>query len=201
MTARSSNMELDLQLAGVLEELLLHARALDDPDWQKARVLVEQDLGAAKVPTQTELSVILNDSATWRDRWAKGDQLTGVPEIDEILSGYDIQVQTGSLSALGYYALVVPREVNGSALENRLASLSRGFGLIPGWDPYTWGNSLQLGSGTYVRPQPQVGGWSLAFYIGWGDCAAGCISGRLYSFVIESDGNTRLREVSGDPLP
>lgn len=181
--------------------MLLHARAVDDPDWQKARAMVEQELGPAKVPTQTKLTVVLDKSAPWRSRWEQGERLTGVPELDDILLAYDIQIESGLFPDSGYYHVIVPREVNAYALENHLAKASRSLGLISGWDLYAWGNSFQFGYGSAVRPQSRLGGWSLGYYVGRGDCLAGCIYGRAFTFSVADDGATFLSSVRGDPLP
>ena len=92
--------------------------------------MVEQELGPAKVPTQTKLTVVLDKSAPWRSRWEQGERLTGVPELDDILLAYDIQIESGLFPDSGYYHVIVPREVNAYALENHLAKASRSLGLI-----------------------------------------------------------------------
>lgn len=98
------------------------------------------------------------------------------------------------------FQLVVPPEVNGYALEKQVARASGILFPIPGWDLYAWGNGFQLGDSFVVRPEVCNGGWKLGIWVGWGDCPAGCIHGRAYTFQIGTSGETHLVEVSGEAL-
>ncbi len=201
MTARADRVELDLDLARTLEEVLLHARAVDDPDWRKARGVLERELGAAKVPEQTVVNVSLEPDAPWLDRWERGEVLTGEPRLDDLIRTYDLAVVKTSSLLEGHFDLVAPRELNAYALANHVGEVPGVLFPTAGWDPYSWGNGFPVGSGASVRPQPRLGGWSLRVVIGWGDCPSGCISGRTYDFDVASDGTTRLVSAAGDPLP
>jgi hypothetical protein len=201
MNARASDVELDLALAGTVEDLLLHARAFEDADWQKGRAAFEMELGAAKVPQETAIDVWLDIDAPWRERWAQGEQRSGEPALDELLDTFEMRVVKLGAFAGGVFRLIAPRELNGFALENRIAEVPGIGGLIAGWDPYSWGNSFHVGYGAQVRPAVRRGGFCLRFGLGWGDCLAGCIHGRSYDFEIDGDGATRLVQVAGAPLP
>lgn len=201
MNARAHDIELDLELAGILEEVLLHARSVEDEDWRRARTMLESELGAAKVPQDTVVPVWLLPSSSWHSRWDQGERLTGVCSLDDLISTYDIRVVRTSTLGSGHFDLSVPREVNGFALQNRIAEVPGVGSPISGWDSYARGNSYRVGEGVSIRPATRHGGWSLRVGLGWGDCPAGCISGRRYLFEVDADGETRLVNVTGDPLP
>lgn len=199
MNARTSDLEVNLELAAILEEVLLHVRAFEDEDWRRARTNFEQVFSAAKVPDKTIVTVMLDRDAPYLSRWGAGEQWSGEPVLDDLISKYDIKVQPRGILVNDFFDLIVPREVNRYALENLVAKAS-GIGFpIPDLDLYAWGNGLHLGDSVLVRPDKRLCGWKLWIFVGWGDCPAGCINGRKYSFEIDTSGETRLAKVTGDP--
>lgn len=200
MNARASDVEVNLELAGILEEVLLHARALDDTDWRRARSEFEQVFSRAKVPEKTVLLVALDQDAPYLGRWRTGEPWSGEPVLDELIRKYDIKVQPTRGFAPDYFELIVPHEVNGYAIENQIARARGILFPIAGWDAYAWGNGLFLGDSIVIRPDPLRDGWRLRIFVGWGDCPAGCIYGRTYTFEVDTSGVTRLVRVEGDPL-
>jgi len=44
-------------------------------------------------------------------------------------------------------------------------------------------------------------GWRVEIRVGWGDCPAGCISERRWTYTVSSAGDVDLVQESGDPLP
>jgi len=199
MNARANHIEVNLELAAILEEVLLHARSIEDPDWREGLTLFERGFRGAKLPSSTSVPVTLEQNAPYQARWAAGEPLTGEPILDGLIRAYDIKVVSGRW--LTAYELVVPYEVNRDALENQIARAAGILSPSPGWDPYAWGNGLQLGDSVVVRPDVCSQGWQLKISVGWGDCPAGCIFGRAYTFEIDTRGDTRLSSVTGSPIP
>lgn len=198
MNARAANIDVNLELAGILEEVLLHARAFEDSDWRQARNQFEAGFSKARVPSNTVVTVTLTRDAPYSQRWAAGEQLSGDPVLDNLIRRYDIKVVNDRW--LTAFDLVVSREVNGYALGNQIAQARGILSPIAGWDMYAWGNSFRIGDSILVRPDARNGGWRLKIVVGWGDCPSGCTRARIYSFEIDTSGETRLVEVSGDPL-
>jgi hypothetical protein len=198
MNARAANIDVNLELAGILEEVLLHARALEDSDWRQARNQFEAGFSKAKVPSSTVVTVTLEWDAPYSKRWAAGEQLSGDPVLDYLIRRYDLKVVNDRW--LTAFDLVAPREVNGYALGNQIAQAGGILSPIPGWDLYAWGNAFHLSDSILIRPDARNGGWSLKIVVGWGDCPSGCIHGRAYTFEIDTSGATHLADVSGDPL-
>jgi hypothetical protein len=142
MNARTSDLEVNLELAAILEEVLLHVRALEDNDWGLARTNFEQTFSRANVPTKTVVTVTLKQDAPYLSRWAAGDPWSGEPVLDDLIREYDIKVQGYGRFLNNYFDLIVPREANGHALENQIAKASGISSPIAGWDLYTWGNGF-----------------------------------------------------------
>jgi hypothetical protein len=53
----------------------------------------------------------------------------------------------------------------------------------------------------WVAAPLAAGGFSVELTIGWGDCPAGCINKRVWSFSVDASGQVRLVGVSGDEVP
>lgn len=199
MNARTSDLEVNLELAGILEEVLLHVRALEDEDWRRARTDFEQVFSGTKVPDKTVVTVMLKQDAPYLSRWGAGEQRSGEPVLDDLISKYDIKVQPRGIIVNNFFDLVVPREVNSYAFANQIAKAPGILFPSAGWDLYAWGNGFFLGDSVVIRPDTRPCGWKLWILVGWGDCPSGCINGRTYTFEIDTSGETRLVKVAGDP--
>lgn len=200
MNARATNLEVDLEKAGILEEVLLHVRGFDDADWNRSRIDFERVFSQAKLPQKTVVSVSLQSNAPFINNWAAGDPRTGQKVLDDLIRDYNMTVQGYGRFAPTFYDLVVPREMNTFALENQIA---KGCGILSpteNWDPYAWGNASHIGDSVSLRADSRPEGWTVRISLGWGDCPSGCIYGRTYTFEIDTGGATRLTNVKGDPL-
>ena len=71
-------------------------------------------------------------------------------------------------------------------------------------NPVYWhtGRGMNLVSGTSsnVTVVSQDDGYELVFWIGWGDCPAGCIQNRYYYYSVTTEGDVVTRGVFGDKL-
>ena len=50
MNARANHIEVNLELAAILEEVLLHARAIEDPDWREGALCLNEGFLQREAP-------------------------------------------------------------------------------------------------------------------------------------------------------
>jgi hypothetical protein len=70
--------------------------------------------------------------------------------------------------------------------------------LFEGIDPY---RDDMIGQAHWWRVEPVEAGWRVVFRVGWGDCMAGCIATRQWTFDVARTGALTVVEESGEPLP
>jgi hypothetical protein len=58
-----------------------------------------------------------------------------------------------------------------------------------------------IGQAAWYEVTETAEGWQVEIRVGWGDCPAGCINERLWTYAVSSTGEVHLVEESGDPLP
>ena len=144
-------------------------------------------------PETREILVRVDPAAAWADAWRSGVAQTGNPTVDELVTTYDLVVDRFYEWSIGDYAVLrAGAPLNAAALaalfvpiEGVLAAETNGMG----------------GDGDDIRARPRSAGWQLDYSIGFGDCPAGCINRRTWSFLVDSDGAVRYLGSSGDPLP
>ncbi|HLE89184.1 MAG TPA: carboxypeptidase-like regulatory domain-containing protein [Candidatus Limnocylindria bacterium] len=58
-----------------------------------------------------------------------------------------------------------------------------------------------IGQAAWYQVAESADGWEVLIRIGWGDCPAGCINERRWTYAVGRDGTVELVTEVGDPLP
>jgi hypothetical protein len=58
-----------------------------------------------------------------------------------------------------------------------------------------------IGQSAWYEVASDGDGYTVTVHIGWGDCMAGCIESREWTYAVARDGTIELEEEAGDPLP
>lgn len=59
-----------------------------------------------------------------------------------------------------------------------------------------------IGASRYWEATPlDGGGYTIVMTVGWGDCQAGCIERRVWTYEVAANGQLKLVSEVGDPLP
>ncbi len=146
-------------------------------------------------PDVMRLAVAVSHAADWGAAWKRGERLTGNPEVDTLLLRWDLTLgRYYVLSSLDFdlATLLASRPLN-------LFPLSDLFKPIHGvWDAYPegWG-----GDGNDITAKPDADAWVLDYSVGYGDCPAGCLSHRFWTFRVARDGTVQFLGARGSPPP
>lgn len=134
-----------------------------------------------------------DSTAPWSRRWREGRVETGVAGIDSVLADLGATIEPAGPPHTGAtYKLRTRRPVNWWVLGERLDRIP-GIGRVrPEWF---------LGVRSGVNLERTSGGLRLQYFVGWGDCAAGCIHGHWWTFETDGVGEARFVACGGDPLP
>lgn len=141
-----------------------------------------------------ELLVEVDLRAEWTAPWLVGEPLTGLAEIDELMTTYGLTI-TKVFSPAPIHTYVVlysERPLDMPALGVRFRSIVG----IEAADANAF-----AGGGNDIEATIEPGLLRLAYSIGFGDCAAGCIGRHYWFFEITEDGSARYRGTNGDPIP
>jgi hypothetical protein len=142
-------------------------------------------------PPVYEIMVAVDPAASWTQAWRRSEALTGNAAIDEMVVKYGISV-------VQYYhwptdqvaVLRTSRPINTAALA---AQFARVAGVR-----YAEPNGY-MGDGNDIRVSIVNGRWHLAYSVGFGDCPAGCIGRRTWTFSVNSSGDVGYLGVTGPP--
>ena len=196
-TAADEQVELPEPLATSLYNALVRVYA--------ARNLAARDSVVAlyrihTFPNPATRSLIVSvDSSTaeWVEAWRQGQRLTGQPRLDALMERYDLSLE--EFHRWPWTDIAVLR----TAEPLNLRALARLFNPIPGVT-YAEPNGF-AGDGNDITAEAGGEGgeafWRLQYSVGYGDCPAGCIARRAWTFRVDADGDVRYLGVSGSPLP
>ena len=150
------------------------------------------DIHTYGAPVMYQINVAVDSNLVWGKNWKNGESHTGIPEIDAIMTKYNLSVlyrrtysnldvfKIISKKALNYYALI---EILKKTHKFTYVEQSGGIG------------SRNIISLLKVENEYRYYKYSLL----WGDCPAGCMNGHYW--VIKIKGNDlELYEEWGDPL-
>jgi hypothetical protein len=131
------------------------------------------------------LKVSLDTSYPWTHQWAALHTTTGFGSLDSfmILHGFTV-THYFSLSHYNDATITTSHTLNMKAFADSLA-------LFPGVI-YTY-NDPVVGNGNTISYQKDfTQTQTYTFYAGWGDCAAGCTSGKIWTYKVDSLCNVTL---------
>jgi hypothetical protein len=126
--------------------------------------------------------------------WREGERTTGIDAIDSLVARYHLEVaEHHSWNSLGWdgYVLVSPRPLNLAALGERFERAS----IIDHAEPNGYG-----GDGNDIVAERAGDGWELTYWLQWGDCPAGCISGHWWRFRVSDDGGVEFTGSGGESV-
>ncbi len=140
-----------------------------------------------------EVVVEVNTRVGWVDAWLRGERLTGNAEIDDLVTRFDLHLTKvfSPAPAATFVVLFSERPLNTLALADRFLGIDGVEAAAP---------NQFAGAGNDIRIQVQATSVRLTYSVGFGDCPSGCISRHNWHFDVHSDGTTRYRGTSGDPL-
>ena len=141
-----------------------------------------------------ELLVEVDTRTNWTAPWLVGEPLTGDARIDALVTTYDLTItKVFSPAPIHTYVILFSeRPLDMRALGER-------FRAIHGVEE---ADANQFaGAGNDISGTIEPGVLRLAYSIGFGDCAAGCIGRHFWFFEVHEDGAARYRGTNGDPIP
>jgi hypothetical protein len=145
-------------------------------------------------PEPQELIVSVDTTQPWVRAWQRGETLTGNAEIDALLRQYGLVLRTYYPWSSGHAALLrATRPLNVVALEPLFARIA---GVR-----YAESNDVMGGSHDIAAEWDGSGGWRLTYSLGYGDCPAGCISRRFWTFHVSATGVVTYLGSRGSPPP
>lgn len=141
-----------------------------------------------------ELLVEVDIRSDWTAPWLVGEPLTGLAEIDALVSEYELTI-TKVFSPAPIHTYVVlfsERPLDMRALGERFLPIAG----IEAADANQF-----AGGGNDIEGTIERGLLRLTYSVGFGDCPAGCINRHYWFFDITEDGAARFRGTNGDPIP
>lgn len=139
--------------------------------------------------------IVVKDDASWLAPWLRGELHTGQPTVDRLVAAAGLRLVGAQHSAYDP--------------EQRVQFYSDGFVLVDRLSrqlkqtvpeiPFAYTDTFIADPGILLKPMET--GFRLDYQVGWGDCQAGCISHRVWSFEVNADGQVRDLGASGPVRP
>ena len=149
---------------------------------------------AFPVASTHQLLVEVDPRVAWTEAWLRGDQVTGVREVDSLVVRYGLTItKVLTLAPIHtYVALNSAEPLDIPSLAARLLDIEG----IEAADAIRF-----TGGGNDIESTVEPGLLRLAFSLGFGDCPAGCVGRHYWFFEVTEDGVARFRGTNGDPVP
>jgi hypothetical protein len=178
---------------GLLSELFRALAAVYDAAGMPARDSVIELYQVHAHPEPQELLVAVDSTTPWVRAWSRGERLTGNAAVDALLEEYGLALERYYPWHHSHTALLATtRPLNVVALATRFAGIDGIAHATP---------NRRMGDGDDITAERSGGGWRLEYSVGWGDCIAGCIHRRMWSFFVAADGAVTYLGVRGSPPP
>lgn len=179
------------ELTNLFYHGLLH---IYDANSIPARDTIMQFVWVAPWPSRSIYNTIISvdPDAQWLQPWFTGDTLTGNAAIDTLLQTYNLypsEIHYFEYSYDVYLHSEIP--INTTALAAKFAPLPDIQHAIP---------EMFGGDGNDVEVEIDDSHLTYNFYIKWGDCFAGCMNKRIWTFYVTYNGNVTFEGSSGDPI-
>ncbi len=140
-----------------------------------------------------QLLMNLDGTLSWVDEWRMGNKITNQPDIDQLVSDYDLEIQVLDDTPNNITVLIT------SILPINILNLANNFKQINGVSSAAVkeaefdGNDIQYYKDNIFR--------ELIFSVGYGDCQNSCEFRRYWRFLIYIDCSVEFLESYGDPAP
>lgn len=136
------------------------------------------------------LSLVADTTLAWAKNLYIGISPTGNATVDDLIMEYQLQKTNSFQFDKFVFYFQTQEPLNTAALAAR-------FNSVPGAhaDPDGF-----IGDGNDISADTVAGGLQLTYRVGWGNCPAGCISDRRWTFLVKSDCSVSFVKVEGEPL-
>jgi len=159
-----------------------------------ARDTIMQFVHVSPWPIRSIYNTIISvdSEAQWLQRWFNGDTLTRNAAIDTLLRTYNLYPSEIHYFGESYDVYLHSESpINTTALAAKFAPLPD----IQHANPEMFG-----GDGNDIGVGIDDSHLTYCFYIKWGDCFAGCINKRVWTFYVTYNGDVTFEGSSGDPI-
>ena len=145
-------------------------------------------------PPLDAMIVGLDTTVAWTRFWLNKQNLTGKPEVDDLVRRYNLTITHVSVfpNALPFVVVKSGHFLNTVALSKVLEGIQGILFAGPDW---------AIGDGSDIRLDDPTEGLRYHFSIGWGDCPSGCIYRHTWHIAVATDGRVTYLGSSGPPLP
>ncbi len=149
------------------------------------------DIQSSPTPVYPFSIIVTSDTTNiWARKLYQGAYPSGDPTIDALLVNYQLDLVDSSKFEQFSFTFETKELLNTLAL----AAL---FDSIPG--THAVPNSF-IGGSNNITLDTVAEGTTLTYTVKWGDCPAGCINNRSWTFLIKPDCSVTFLSVAGDPL-
>lgn len=133
--------------------------------------------------------------ADWLDSWRNGNVETGVEQIDQLITTYNMHLKSYSeLNSMSWAMAVLKtsQQINPLPLAEQFADI-----------PSVSGSELNYmaGDGHAIKVDVAPGAILYRFEYAWGDCPAGCINRHFWEFSVDKNGDVQFLDEGGHALP
>jgi hypothetical protein len=140
--------------------------------------------------TLFRFNVGIDTSFSWTKQWVDGNIFTGNDTIDNLLIEYNLKPDTNSI-ILKSVTLHSEEPLN---IPYFLTIFERISGVTYA-EP-----EVLVGISNSISAQMESSYIKYKFFMGWGDCPAGCIFGHFWELTVSNEGEVRLISSYGDEL-
>lgn len=133
------------------------------------------------VLSPTMVYVVAGADAAWADAWANQSATTGYEPVDALVEAYELTWKRFWATSYGKTVIL------GTGTPLNTVALSRRFGAVEGVR-YAGPDGF-IGDGDNIEARRDGDAWVLTFSAGSGDCQAGCINRKYWTFRIYDDGD------------
>ncbi len=148
-------------------------------------------LAAASPVSPIGITLVVDDtSALWAKNLHQGIFPTGNATLDDLFLRFKL-VKTSSYQFSKFFFFIENEDPLNTV------ALAKLFNSIP--DTHADPNGT-IGDGNDIRLETGAGGVTLRYRVGWGDCPAGCIFKRSWTFLVFPDCSVQFLGAQGDML-
>jgi hypothetical protein len=182
------------EVPAALVESLRRALAAVRSSRSPARDTVIDLYRVRAAPETQELIVGVDPAQPWVRAWQRGELVTGNAAIDAIVRQYGLAFRQYHPWSSGPAAIL-----RASARPLNVTAIAPAFARVAG---VRYAEPNQIVGGSHdITPEPAGDAWVLTYSLGYGDCMAGCIHRRFWSFRVAASGTVTYLGSRGSPPP
>ena len=137
------------------------------------------------------ITVSVDTNKFWSNNWKDGVKSTGLPEIDSIISIYNLEVKLlYELNGKYQYEIQSKIPINYLALIQKFKETEKFVYVEP---------TILTGGGSNISLRTENNHRYYTYYYGWGDCPSGCINYHYWTVELKEQ-NIALFDEGGDVL-